>query len=245
MKPRLFLLILLAGFAALPSSAWADAIYNVSLDTSNLIGNTAGPFSLDFQFNDGSGTNDGNNTVTLSNFAFGAGGPTGSAVTNGSVSGDLTSSVTLTDSDFFNEFTQTFTPGSTLVFTIDLTTNVDAGGVPDEFTFAILDSTDAEIPTLGPFDTVLLADIDSSSPALFGYASDPSRGTAATGDTLAFDAPVVTSPVPEPSVLWMSASGLAILALRRRSKMVAQSLRTDGAGSGENYRAAQSLGGRR
>ncbi len=74
MKPPTLLLLILVSFAMLPRAARADAIYNVSLDTSSLIGNAAGPFSLDFQFNDGSGTNDGNNTVTLTNFAFGGGG---------------------------------------------------------------------------------------------------------------------------------------------------------------------------
>ena len=216
MKPRIFQLLLLASFAMFSRTAQADVVYNVSLDTSPLIANAAGPFSLDFQFTDGSGTNDGNNTVTLSNFDFGAGGGTGLATTTGSVSGDLTSAVTLTDSQFFNEFTQTFTPGATLGFTVGLTTNVDAGGVPDEFTFAILDNTGAEIPTLGLFDTLLLADIDSSSPELHGFASDTSRGTAATGDPLALDAPVVTSAAPEPSALWLPACGLIAVALRRR-----------------------------
>lgn len=262
MKPRIFLLLLLASFVLLPCTAQADVIYNVSLDTSPLIGNAAGPFSLDFQFTDGSGTNDGNNTVTLSNFDFGAGGGTGSPATSGSVSGDLTSGITLIDSQFFNEFTQTFTPGAALDFTVDLTTNVDAGGVPDEFTFAILDNTGAEIPTLGLFDTLLLADIDSNSPMLFPSGSDTSRGTAATGEAIALDTPIVTSPVPEPSALWVPACGLALFAFRRRlptspaalprravvaasSTMDSDSQRNNGAGSWQDYRVAQSLGGRR
>ncbi len=262
MKPRIVLLLLLASFAMFSRTALADVIYNVSLDTSPLIGDAAGPFSLDFQFTDGSGTSDGNNTVALSNFDFGAGGGTGSPATSGSVSGDLTSSVTLIDSQFFNEFTQTFTPGAALDFTVDLTTNVDAGGVPDEFTFAILDNTGAEIPTLGLFDTLLLADIDSSSPTLFAFGSDTSRGTAATGEAIALDAPIVTSPVPEPSALWVPACGLAMFAFRRRlptsaaslprrvvtaasSTMDSHSQRTNGAGSWQDYRVAESLGGRR
>jgi hypothetical protein len=205
----------------LPGSVRADAIYDVSIDTAALTSSSSGPFSLDFQFTDGSGTNDGNNTVTLSNFSFGAGSPTGSAATTGTVSGDLTGGFSLTDSDFFNEFTQTFTPGNTLSFTVDLTSNVDAGGVPDEFSFAILDSTGSEIPTLGTFDILLLADIDSSQPTLYGFASDPSRGTVATGESIDLEAPVITSPtsqVPEPSFLLLLASGLSILALRRRSQ---------------------------
>lgn len=253
MKPRIVLVVLLASWATLPCALQADAIYGVSLDTTALIGNAAGPFSLDFQFTDGSGANDGNNTVTLSNFSFGAGGPTGLAAISGGVSGDLTSSLTLTDNAFLNEFTQTFTPGATLDFTVDLTTNVDSGGVPDEFTFAIFDNTGAAIPTLGLFDTLLLADIDSSSPALFASGSDTSRGTAATGDPIALDAPFVTSPVPEPAALWLPAFAFAVFAFRRRaqtgtaasSTMDSQSRRNNGAGSGEDNGVAESLGGRR
>ena len=64
-------------FAA-TASCWADAIdMNVSLGTSALIGHPAGPFSLDFQLLDGAGTNDGNNTATLSQFVFGGGAPSG------------------------------------------------------------------------------------------------------------------------------------------------------------------------
>jgi hypothetical protein len=222
MKLRIYLLLMLAGVATLPSRARAGALYNVSIDTSSLIGNAAGPFSLDFQLTDGSGTNDGNNTVTLSNIVFGTGSPSGTASTSGDVSGDLASGLTLIDSDFLNEFTQTFTPGGVLSFAVNLTGNVDAGGVPDEFTLGILDNTNSEIPTLGLFDTVLLAYIDSSQPTLFSYGSDPSRGTAATGETLSLSAPVITSPTTataEPSALWLSAGALALLALRRRSRI--------------------------
>jgi len=219
MKPYFFLLTLLASFATLQRSAQADAIYDVSINTSPLISNAAGPFSLDFQFTDGSGTGDGNNTATVSNFTFGAGSATGTPTTSGTVSGDLTSGFSLTDSNFFNEFTQTFTPGNELTFTVDLTTNVDAGGVPDEFSFDILDSTGSEIPTLGTFDYLLLADIDSSQPTLYGYGSDTTRGTVTTGDSIDLPAPSITSPVPEPAGVWLPACGLAFLGLRRCARV--------------------------
>ena len=45
----------------------------ITLATAPLAGNPGAPFSLDFQFTDGSGTNDGNNTLTLTNFNFGGG----------------------------------------------------------------------------------------------------------------------------------------------------------------------------
>jgi hypothetical protein len=85
-----------AASAACAHYAYADAIYNVSMDTSGLVGNPAAPFYLDFQFNDGSGTNDGNNTVTVGGFNVAG---VGAASPSGGGTGDLGSSIVLTDSD--------------------------------------------------------------------------------------------------------------------------------------------------
>ncbi len=213
---RILLLPAIIACMALSPAALADAIYNVSIDTAPLIGNAAGPFSLDFQFTDGSGMNDSNNTVIVDNFNFGGGGVVGSAITTGSVTGGLTpSGFTMTDSFFLSELTQAFTPGTALDFTVHLTGNVDSGGVPDEFSFAIFDNTGSPIPTVGLFDTLLIADIDSSQPSLLGFASDPSRNAAGSGAPITLSAPVVTSPVPEPSALWWLGCGLLTLVLRR------------------------------
>lgn len=189
----------------------ADPVFNVSMNTAALVGDPAAPFFLEFQFNDGSGTNDGNNTVVMDQFALGAGGgAVGLPSTIGGVTGDLSSSVTLTDSDFFNQFIQEFTPGDLLSFRLKLPTNVDAGGVPDEFSFSILDSGFTEIPTLGFFDVFLLADIDSNHPVPSGFASDSSRNTAAGGAPVDLDAPLIreVTEVPEPA-----GAGLAALSL--------------------------------
>ena len=67
----------------------------------------------------------------------------------GGASGDLGTSVTLTDSDFLNEFTQDFTPGSLLEYDVNLTTNVDTGFTPDAFSFALFQNG-VEIPTTDP-----------------------------------------------------------------------------------------------
>jgi hypothetical protein len=77
------------------------------------------------------------------------------------------------DSDFFNQFIQEFTPGSTLSFDVQMTTNVDAGPTPDAFSFAILDRTLAEIPTFGLADAFLFVDINSPTPTVQAFASDP------------------------------------------------------------------------
>src|SRR5688572_13502410 len=85
----------------------AAVIFDVSLDTTSLAGHEAEPFSAFFQLTDGSGTGDANNTVTISQFGFGpGGGPAGAPAVAGGGSGNLASSVTLTDSAFLNTFMQ-------------------------------------------------------------------------------------------------------------------------------------------
>ncbi len=126
MIPRLTPLTLAAALgllaiAAVPASANPDLNLTVTVDTSSLVGNAGGPFSLDFQLIDGSGIGDGNNSALLTNFNFGGGAALGTPTWNdfggSGVSGDLGSSVSLTDSDLpLDEFYQEFTPGSSLTF---------------------------------------------------------------------------------------------------------------------------------
>src|SRR5579871_5069955 len=97
---RLFVSLLGALLLAGAGAGRAQTTFTVSIDTSALMGNPGGPFSLDFQLTDGSGTNDGNNTATLSNFNFGVGAATGTANLSGGASGSLSSGITLTDNSF-------------------------------------------------------------------------------------------------------------------------------------------------
>ncbi len=196
-------------FAAV--TAHADLILDVTLDTMPLTSAeaaSAGPFSLAFQLDQGSQA--GNNSATISDFSFGAGGSAGSSCpaalspcTFGGASGDISSAVDLNTSSAFNALVENFTPGDTLSFVLDLTTNVDAGGTPDAFAFSILDSSGNPIPTLDPTgaDTLLTINIDSASPAFLTYATDPSSDTlGGSGPSITMDAPIVSSPsaVPEP-----------------------------------------------
>jgi hypothetical protein len=210
--------------AALPLSTSlmrADISDTVTLGTAPLIGDVAGPFSLYFQFTDGSGTGDGNNTVTLSDIQFGTGGgPSGAPSTFGGVSGDLSSQVVLTDSSFFNYFEQGFTPGDELSFTLDSTTNVDAGPIPDAFSFEILDSTGFPIPTTDPFSQLLGFNIDSPGHTIQTFATDPTQTPVAGGPPIDMSAPQVTptgtttAVVPEPSSLALVAVWFVGLAFR-------------------------------
>jgi hypothetical protein len=158
-------------WALLASTCQAESVFSLSLNTAPLVGNANAPFSIDFQFTDGSGIGDTNNTATLSAFNFSGGGASGSPTLTGGAAGSLGSTVTLTDSSFFNEFFQEFTPGSTLRFTVNLTTNVDAGGTPDEFSFALLDKNLIDIPTTSATNAFLVVDITSANPSLQIFAA--------------------------------------------------------------------------
>ena len=170
----------------------ANLIFDVTLATSSLIGNPAGPFYIDFQLNDGSGTGDTNNTVTINNFLFDGGSAAGSPLPGiGGASGSLFSSVGITDSAFLNEFTQQFFAGVTLSFRVNLTTNLDSGLTPDAFSFAILDNTLTPLPTTGLGDALLLVNINSSKPQIEtfpttdGTAIQPRFNVPETGSSFA------------------------------------------------------------
>jgi hypothetical protein len=192
----------------------AAVMYNISMNTAPLIGHAAGPFSLEFQLNDGRGIGDANNTATLTNFLFNGGAAVGSSTLTGGATGNLSSGVSLTDSSFFNQFIQGFTPGSALSFRLSLSTNVDSGGTPDEFSFAILDHTGTEIPTLASFfDVFVQIDIDSANPVVHTFATDTSRTPEGGGGPINIASPTATpvSSVPEPTRLSLTLSGLAAL----------------------------------
>jgi hypothetical protein len=187
----------------------ADSTYTFTMNTSPLAGH--GHFTLDLQFLDstGSPTDLNNNTVTLTGFTFGGGSASGGGSATGGASGSLASGVMLTDTEFFNEYMENFTPGSQLSFNIDTTNLLDASGIPDLFTFAILDSGGNELPTTGfagEFLDVNLAGGISPQVSTFGSAA---------GSTFSLAAPAVqgqsTTPAPEPAALWLVLAGLLVV----------------------------------
>ena len=190
--------------------AKADTVDTLTMNTSSLVG--LGPFTLDLQFVDGSGSpaDLNNNTVQLTNFLFGAGGSaSGGGTATGGASGSLASGVTLNDSQFFNEYMEDFTPGAQLSFTIDTTNLADPGGTPDLFTVAILDSFGHELPTMGVASEFLDISLGGGSgPLVTTFGSAP-------GSSPSLAAPVVqpantTAPVPEPSTISMLLAGLVL-----------------------------------
>jgi hypothetical protein len=221
MRQKLLLAILVV-FLFLANIASADIIV-VSLATSPLQGDVAGPFSLIFQLTDGNGIGDGNNTVTLFNFQFGSGGPSGAPSTFGGVTGNVNSTVTLVDTSFLNYFIQPFTPGATLGFTMSTTNQLDSGGIPDGFGFSIGDKTGQAIPTLSFSDVFVEIDMDSAHPLVQTFGSDTSRLPAGGGGPIAIGAPTLAA-VPEPSSLALTCGvfGFIVACSWRRRRYSAQ-----------------------
>jgi hypothetical protein len=192
--------------------ARADFVTTVTLDTSALQSNASsnGPYTIDFQLNDGSFTGVANNTATISNVTFGGGSLTGSSpplnvpapVPGSDSTGDLSSTLTIQDGNGanggFNEFQQSFNAGSSLSFKLDLTANTDSPSPPDEFTFSIFDKNGTQLAN-GPNYAFLTADIYATGPSIT-LAGGSVNGTS-------FAAPTDSNPVPEPSTLILLLSG--------------------------------------
>jgi hypothetical protein len=128
--------------------AAADTRGTVTIDTSALANNANGPFTIDVQFIEGDGGASGNNSVTLTNFSLGGGSivTAPASLTGGVTVAGSPFSVVLANTSFFQDVQFSFTPGSSLTFQYDSTSNVDPVA-PDTFTLAIFDSNGNEIPT--------------------------------------------------------------------------------------------------
>jgi hypothetical protein len=182
-------------FLVVLMSVWAsqgDTIpVGMSIDTSPLIGLPSGPFYLNFQLQDGSGGGDANNTITIGEIYFdntpGYPGPGPGTIYNRH----------LTDENVLNEFSiglGNYTRGA--AFGFYSTTEIEGGGVPDEFRLRILDSNKTPIPTLGPDDAFLVVDIDSANPTIRTFRTDPGR----TSIDIAAPKFLPGVPIPEGSV---------------------------------------------
>jgi hypothetical protein len=158
------------------------------------------------EFVDGSGIGDANNTVTVGNVNFGGGSALGGPIVFGGATGSLETEVTITDSSFVSIFSEQFTPGQKLSFSLGLTSNDDSGGIPDGFTVFVLDNSAVPLPTLAPSgDYFLTVGLHASGPVFTVYGSDPSRSPS-VGNPVSIPAPIVTplnASVPEPLTAWL------------------------------------------
>jgi hypothetical protein len=191
-------------------------LYHVTMDTSQLQGHTAGPFSLQFTFIDGSGLGDSNGAVIVTNFNFGAGGDVEGASDDDNSGGDLTSFVTLTDDTPECDFSEQFDAGTNLTFDLYATLSLDAGLLSDEFQIAILDSESQRIPTLDTNDEDVLVRLTTSngfSITVETYGTDPAVNPVASGPPVSFGPLVLldgTAPPGPPTLnITLNADGSA------------------------------------
>jgi hypothetical protein len=171
--------------------AAADTKGTVTINTSALVNSGNEPYTLDLQFIEGDGGSSGTNMITLSNFALGGGSIVTPAAsrTGGVTVSSSPLSIVLVDSSFFQDVQLTFTPGSTLSFQFDSTSNVDAVA-PDTFTLAILDNTGTEIPTNNPNGLNSFLEVDLPT---MGSGTLVTGSATASGNGVAATATVVTS----------------------------------------------------
>lgn len=211
--PSHFLASVVLGLASLSfaaSSARAQT-FHIDITTAPLTApaNAAnGPFLLDLQLNSGSTLN--NNTAVINHFTFGGGGaPFGAANVFGGASGSLATSVTLSDTLAFNEFFQSFTAGSLLSFDVTLTRNLDAGGTPDIFSVALLDSSLFNLPTTGFADQLLSVNLPAATTGFQTFTATGSYGGIR----------VSVIPVPEPATYGLAGGAMVLaIALVRRAR---------------------------
>lgn len=155
-----------------PPTTLATSIYHVDLNTAALALNPNGPFALDFQLTDGDGVQ--NTTAVVKNLALSGGSPVGSPELTGGALGDLSSTVILRDSSFYNDLFQGFTSGPTVSFDLWVTTGA-SGPVPDSFAFGIGSALDGG---KNFFDVFVQLDVRSSGQSL--SITSPQDGVSAS-----------------------------------------------------------------
>jgi len=216
----------------------ADLVFTVTADTSSLQA-ANGPYYLDFQLNNGGGIAGGTNTAAITNltgyqaldtplpnYGLGVSGGFSSPGDSLILSNQVDPNPPIPGTGGINEYTQGFTPGDSLSFHVEMTTNVGDSFSPDQFLFSLFytDSTGTPqfIPTTSALGFSFVGvSIDSRSPTIQAFASD---GTLSPPG---IDVPqprieVPVTPVPEPSSIVMVGLGaIGLLGVMRRRHKIA------------------------
>jgi hypothetical protein len=219
-------LLLSTCLLALAASASAQLTFRVTVDTSTIAGGT---YYMEFTLSDGQvvglGTPDTNNSAAISNFSFGGGAAGAVLPPNiGNASGSAPGNISLADGDpgGVADVAQAFTAGSSLSFDVFLTTNVDAGGVPEQFSFFLLDSSFAPIPTTSPGS--------AASPANAFVVVNVTSSALTAANVRAFDSgpgtpgiptstiSAVAAPEPGSLALLLPVMGTAGMVIRKRKR---------------------------
>jgi hypothetical protein len=179
--------------------------YDVTLNMTPLQGQS-GYLAFDFL----GGTPVESNTVTIDGFSSDS--TLGTVSLTGGATGSLMPGpATLNDSQFFNELLQPVTFGTTAAFTLSFTTNVAPSGIPDSFSFFLLDSALVPYATSDPSGAGALITVPINqanlSPQVFTSAFASATVT-----------PVTTS-TPEPATgFYLVLGGIALAAARARRR---------------------------
>jgi hypothetical protein len=204
------------------ASLRADSLYYTVLDTSGLAGDNG---YLVFDFISGGGPA---NALSISDFTtdgtVGASSTTGTVVPIANPPYVIPTELFIDDpvSSVFNEYQVAFTFDSTIAFFLDGSENAPGpGNSPDELSIFFLASDDATSlittsdPTLA--DTLLTLDLDGSANGVpTVYSVSAPLGVSATATLNGGPSgPPPSSPVPEPSSLWLIALAMCLVGLTK------------------------------
>jgi hypothetical protein len=181
------------------------ATVQVTVDTSAFSGT---PANLSWDLTDG---DSGASTIAIiTGFSTNGSFDAGQATSDGGVSGSLPGPVTITDTAFFNSLRQPVTLGTSVSFTLDMTTAASGQDVPDTLAFFLLtEGLESLVVTDLLGDALLVFEADGTPGGLLATAGDtePSVPVSATR----------TTAIPAPAALLLVAAALlpTLLVARR------------------------------
>jgi|RhiMetdeSRZDD1v2_1073273.scaffolds.fasta_scaffold67797_2 hypothetical protein len=181
------------------------ATIQVTVDTSALSGTSA---SLSWDLTDGDPG--ASTTAIITGFSTNGSFDASQATSTGGVSGSLPGPVTITDTDFFNSLLQPLTLGTSVSFTVDMTTAASGQGVPDTLAFFLLtaDGLASLVATDLVGDALVTLEADGTAGGHLGVAGETEPVVAVSATR--------TTAVPAPAALLLLAAALLPTLLRAR-----------------------------